>query len=96
MSQRTYPYTGWVLLPSFTPVEGVFIKPYWPSEPSKGDESAGGKHYLLSWIHPTKEAAIAYGREKIRRMRADIDTRIENLRKKEAALNKAEGTKQLT
>lgn len=92
MTQRTYPYTGWVLLPSFKPTEVLFIKPYWPSEPSRGDESGSGKHYPLSWIHPTREAAIAFGWKEVERMQADIDKRTENLRKKRAALLKAENT----
>ena len=89
MNQRTYPYTGWVLLPSFKPTEVLFIKPYYLSEPSRGDESGAGKWYPLTWIHPTEEAAIAHGWTEIERMQADIDKRTENLRKKRAALNKA-------
>lgn len=91
LTQRTYPYKAWVLQPSFKPIEVTLVEAYHWLNGHRADVSDAGKHFLLKDIHPTKEAAIAYGWTQVERIQADIDKRTENLRKKRAALNKAAG-----
>jgi hypothetical protein len=80
-----------VLQPSFKPVEVTFVEPYhWLNE-HRADKTKSGRAYRLEHIHPTKEAAIAHGRLELKRIRIDLDKREENLKKKTAALDKAEG-----
>ena len=92
MTDRTYPYTGWVLQPSFKPVEVTFVKEYrsmGSMGKHYGDASQSGKVFAARDIFPTKEAAIQYGWKEVERIQADLDKRTENLRKKRAALNNA-------
>lgn len=91
-TERTYPYKGWVLQPSFKPVEVEFVSAYRAlSREDYGDRSTAGKVYARSEIHATKADAIAFGRAEIVRMQADIDKRQSKLSAKSAALNKADG-----
>jgi len=90
MTQRTYPYKAWVLQPSFKPVEVELTQKSYPwSSTDYGDETAKGKSYRTSELHPSKDAAIAAGWIAVERIQADLDKRNETLRKKRAALNKA-------
>lgn len=91
MSARTYPYKAWTLQPSFKPVEVELVKPY--SDYGlylRFDCTSKGKPYSISELHPTKEAAIAAGREKVKEQQADLAKRQERLNKRIAALDKAE------
>lgn len=86
---RIYPRQVWVLQPSMKPIEVTVVKGYssW-NRVDYGDITEKGKIYPLSDIFPTKDAAIQAGRDACKKAQADIDKRIENLRKKLAQLDK--------
>lgn len=87
MSERTYPYKAWVLMPSFKPAEVELVSNYGLYY----DETAKGKIYHIKHsLYPTKAAAIAEGREKIEEQQADIAKRLERINKRITALDKAE------
>ena len=92
MSNRVYPRTVWVLQPSLKPVAvEVVKKAYENSMYDYGDETTAGKCYGLIDMYESKDAAIQAGRDACLKTQADIDKRTENLRKKIAVLDKAEG-----
>lgn len=94
MSERTYPYKAWVLTPSFTPVEVELVGPYstyYAALYGHLDVTVKNKAYSTEHdLYPTKAAAIAAGRKRIDKQRADIAKRIEQINKRAAALDKAE------
>jgi hypothetical protein len=86
MSEKTYPYQAWVLMPSFRPKLETFV-----CRVSYGDdESQSGKWYMPSSIYETKADAIAAGRKILIEQQAKIDKRQANLNRRKAALDKAE------
>ncbi len=85
MNTTSFPYTAWVLMPSFKPVEVTFVEEKWAS----WHATAQGKRYHANNIHPTKAAAIAWGLADLARQQATIDKKQENLNKRRAALEKA-------
>lgn len=92
MSSRVYPRTVWVLMPSFKPVAVEVVNPYgefWGKD--YGDVTVTGKRYALNQMHESKESAIAVGRLEIAKQYADIAKRTDNMNKRIAALDKAEG-----
>lgn len=85
MAEQTFPYTGWVLMPSFTQKAVVFVKPYGSSTFS-GHISEGGKYYSTGSIYASREEAIAAGVKqlealdaRIKKMTATRDKRLRNL-----------------
>ena len=90
MTTRTYPYTAWVLLPSFKPEQVTLVEKYDSYFYNTLDLTESRKRYDLAELHPTREAAIAVGREKLTNQQQDIDKQIENMKKKQTALDKAE------
>lgn len=91
MSNRVYPRTVWVLMPSFKPMAVEVVKKYGSPYHDYGDLTAKGKCYAVAAMHDSKEEAIARGRDKIRILRADLAKRTETMNKRIAALDKAEG-----
>lgn len=91
MSNRVYPRTVWVLMPSFKPMEVEVVSDYGVSYHDYGDVTAKGKVYAPAAMHETKKKAIAAGRAEVERVRADIAKRTDNMNKRIAALDKAEG-----
>lgn len=91
---RTYPREAWVLQPSFKPVKVVLVKKYdsWSGE-DIGDFSDKGKLYSPESMFDSKEKAIEEGRNRCAKISADLDKRTDNLCKKIATLDKAEGVK---
>ncbi len=87
---RTYPYTGWVLLPSFRPFELTFTERYgsWSSN-DYGDQTETGKTYQTSEIFPTKGDAITEGRRRLAEQEARLAKQSAAIVKKRAALDKA-------
>lgn len=86
MSEKTYPYKAWVLMPSFKPKLETFVL-----KTSYGhEESQTGKWYRPCDIYETKADAIAAGRETAREQQADIDKRQAKLNRRIASLDKAE------
>ncbi len=87
---RTYPYAGWVLLPSFKPVEVTFVSAYKSfSNEDYGDNSQDGKLYGRSDIFDSKSAAIQEGYARLKKQQADLDKKQININKRRAALEKA-------
>lgn len=92
MSERTYPYKAWALMPSFKPVEVELVECYgsW-GRYMEYDKTAKGKSYHFARdLFPTKAAAIAFGRQVVNQQRDDIAKRLERINKRAAALDKAE------
>ncbi len=90
MTTRTYPYKGWILMPSFKPVEVELAKLYGSySMPDYGDQTASGKVYRREDIFPTKEAVIAAGRDRLRTQQANLDERQASIYKRLNTLTKA-------
>lgn len=82
-----FPYTGWVLMPSFKPVETIFVE---ASMYSKGwHKSQGGKTYSTQDIYATKDAAISAGHIDLHKQQAALDKKQANIKKRRAALEKA-------
>lgn len=90
--KREYPRQVWVLTPSYKPTEVTVVQRYaaW-SNHDYGDQTDKGKLYHMAHMHASKSAAIAAGREAIKKVQADINKRQENLNKRVAALDKSEG-----
>lgn len=94
MSARTYPYTAWVLLPSFKPKQIEITKAYGAWDGSDyGDLSEAGKLYPRAEIFESKAAAIAGGRARLAKQGADLDKKLNAHAAKVLALDKAEKEK---
>jgi hypothetical protein len=86
-----YPYTAWVLKPSFTPAECRFVRSYDSFQfPDTWDVSEAGKIYSIKTeIFATKELAVAAGWERLNEQEARLAKMRSVLEKKRAALAKA-------
>lgn len=90
MEKISYPYTAWVLAPSFKPKQVEILKRYSSYSPeSTWELSDSGKFYLRSDLSETKELAIASGWKRVEAMQLKLDKMEDSLRKKRAALNLA-------
>ena len=91
MSARQYPYQAWVLLPSFKPQEVTVTAPSHPHSTmfKDWDTTSKGKDYHVKNLFDSNAAAIADGREQIKKLQADIAKRQETVNKRIAALDKA-------
>lgn len=86
--KRKYPYQAWVVSPAYVVKEVTIIG----STYSNGwDRTDTGKSYHINALHVSKKAAIAAGRAEVVKAEADLVKRRQNLDKKIAQLNKAEG-----
>lgn len=90
MSERNYPYTAWILQPSFKPKEVELVKHYTSfGDKDYGDETASGKVYRRDEIFSSKAEAIEEGWRRVEKQQADLEKRQESLDKKKTALTKA-------
>lgn len=90
MSKRTYPYKGWILMPSFKPVEVEFVKLYASySMLDYGDITSTEKTVRREDIFSTKDVAIDVGRERLRKQQATLDERQATIYKRLNTLTKA-------
>ena len=92
MSERTYPYKAWALMPSFKLVEVELVECYgsWGRN-MDWDRASNGKVYNVERdLYPSKPDAIAAGRKKLDEQSADIAKRLERISKRAAAPDKAE------
>ena len=92
MTERTYPYQGWVLMPSFKPKEVTLTSRYGYASQDYGDLTDSSKLYALSDIFPDKASAIAAGWERLREQQVKLDKVQGNINKRSANLKKAETT----
>ena len=90
MTARTYPYTAWVLLPSFKPKQVKLVGRYVSYGPDYGDVTEDRQRYDIADIHPTPADAIAAGYARLAKQQKAIDKQVETMKKKKAALDKAE------
>lgn len=92
MAKRTYPRIEWILLPSFKPKQIHVVEPAheYSTMFADWDRDDTGKCYHIEKLYPTAKAAIASGREQVEKMAADIAKRQETIKKRIAALDKAE------
>lgn len=88
----TFPYTGWVLIPSFTPKQEKFVSPYGFGDEQK-EWHRTEKHKLVhvDSIYFCKAAAIYAGNQRLRDQQAALDKKQANINKRRAALEKAAG-----
>ena len=91
MTERTYPYQGWVLTPSFKPKEVTLTSRYEYASLDY-DLTDSSKLYAFCDIFPNKAAAIAAGKEKVREQQSKLDKAQANINKRSANLKKAETT----
>lgn len=87
---RTYPYKAWSLKPSFKPFEVELVRRAYDYSYPDWDSANSGTTYNTKLLHPSKEAAIAFGRQEVARLEADLAKRAERIQKRTAALDKAE------
>ncbi|MDX4957881.1 hypothetical protein [Delftia acidovorans] len=86
MSEVKFPYQGWVLTPSFKPVETTFTGCKYGRDWHDAD---GKKAYFIANIFRSKGDAIANGREILVKQQTDLDKKQANIEKRRAALDKA-------
>lgn len=89
MNERIYPYLGWVLTPSFKPKQVTLITKYGYGQTDYGDLTEAHKLYALDEIFPTKEEAITYGHERVKKQQAALDKTQAAIHKRRASLEKA-------
>lgn len=88
---RSYPYKGWVLLPSYKPVEVEFTHSYQSfGGEHTWDVAKSGRVYAISSIYPDKIEAIQHGWTALANAEAALQKRMEKIEKQRAALTKAE------
>lgn len=85
----TFPYTGWVLMPSFKPVELTFVERL--SHSYGWHKAHNGKIYSIWKIFSCKQAAIDAGHAELLKQQKALEKRQTNLNKRRAALEKAAG-----
>jgi hypothetical protein len=90
MSARTYPYDGWVLLPSFKLKKVTFVKNYGAYSGDHGDITDSGKYYQLSQIHALRSDALIAGHNQLNLQQARLDKQLAVMAKRRAALIKEE------
>ncbi|MBO9679512.1 MAG: hypothetical protein J7556_14820 [Acidovorax sp.] len=89
MKTTNFPYTAWVLMPSFKPVQ-ITLERISNGSTSYDEwhKAESGKFYHTDKIHPTKAAAIAWGLADLAKQQAAINKKQENLNKRRAALER--------
>ena len=87
--ERTYPFVGWRLLPSFKPVQVEIVRQYNELHP-EWLVDAGGKIFGVSEICATKAEAITRGRERLEAMGEKYRAMGVSIYKKTQALDAAE------
>lgn len=91
MTERTYPYSAWVLTPQFNPVKKNFVSAYKSfSQGDYGDNTDGGVLYSRASIFLSREAAIKWAKTDIDRQQSAIDKKQDNLEKRKANIAKAD------
>lgn len=85
MTTRQYPFSGWVLQPSFKPKEVTIVS----GPHSSYQQSESGKWYANSDVYSTKDEAIQGGWERVRKQQEDLNKKQVSLNKKQAVLRKA-------
>jgi hypothetical protein len=87
--ERTYPFIGWRLLPSFKPVQVEIVRQHSTWNP-EWLVDARGKIFVVSEICATKAEAITRGRERLEAMGEKYRAMGVSIYKKTQALDAAE------
>lgn len=85
MTERTYPFTVWVLGGTFIPRQVELVK---PSGYQGTHRAENGKYLHDSECFETKEAAIQHGHERLKDQEEKINKRLQVIAKKRANLEK--------
>lgn len=83
-----FPFQGWVLSPSFNPME-ITLTHRSSYNPAYLYAGVKGRAHLETKIHATKAAAVVWGVEEVSRLQAMIDSRQAGLNKRLSNLKKA-------
>ncbi|MGE8446614.1 MAG: hypothetical protein ACN6O1_10385 [Comamonas sp.] len=83
----TFPYTGWVLMPSYKPKPEQFVKSFRATH----HVTDKGKYVHLSEIYVSMTQAINAGTKHLSEQQAALDKKQANINKRRAALEKAAG-----
>lgn len=84
-----FPYTAWVLMPSFKPVEITLVEAQRFPFSDQWHKAESGKTYAVGSIYSAKHAAIAAGHVELIKQQAALDKKQANINKRRAALEKA-------
>lgn len=90
MSQA-FPYTAWLLLPSFKPCQVTIAKPCsgYGSMWAHLHEDEKGKTYNTNYLFSTKEECITDGWKRLSDQEAALETKFAKLRKRKETLGRA-------
>jgi hypothetical protein len=88
MSDRTYPYTAWVLTPSYN-VKQIEVTKCYGYPHREHDVSSTGKLYHISDLYKSRGDAIRAGFDRCDAQQVDLRKRQERLDKRFGALEKA-------
>ena len=89
MSKQVFPYDGWVLMPSFKPVQVTFVA---DSHGSFWHMRESGRQYCALDIYQSKQAAIAAGRAALDEQQVRLNKKQAHIEKRWATLDKAESS----
>ena len=85
MSDQKFPYSAWVLMPSFRPKQVEVVEKFYYSD---WLGISTGKSYHASNLYESKQQAVGAGLAKLAAQQADIDKRQASLDKRKAELAK--------
>ena len=85
-----FPYTGWVLMPSFKPAEVILVEQHMEWTGNIWVRAESGTLYKQGKVFGSKEDAIQYGFEDLAKQQAALDKKQANIHKRRAALEKAQ------
>lgn len=89
MSEKQYPFTGWVLMPSYKPKQETFVSEANFFNRDLYEVTRTGKYVPSGEIYASKENAIAAGYAKLEEQREKLKKMQERIEKRQGALNKA-------
>lgn len=89
MKISTYPTDAWYLMQSFKPAQVKLIGRAFSSGWAEWHKTSTGTHHHEEKLFQSKSEAVAFGREQISKLEADLAKRRVSLDKRIAALDKA-------
>lgn len=90
MTDRTYPYQAWILMPSFKPVEVTMVSAYKAFHGADyGDRTEAGKLVPRADIFASAWEACKVGNDRLIKQQIDLDKKQANINKRAAEIKKA-------
>lgn len=89
MPEKQYPYTGWVLMPSYKPKQETFVREANFFNRDLYGVTEAGKYVSSGEIYASKADAIAAGRARLDEQHEKLKKMQERVNKRHAALDKA-------